>query len=364
MPDAISALRSEIDATDKRIIDALNERMRLAHKIGRCKAQLSREVLDEAREKEVITKLRRINEGPLLNDALTAIYREIFSGSRALQSPQRVAFLGPKGTYSYEAVIERFGHSVQLAPCSSISDIFEEMKQDTQTLGVAPIENSIEGSVRETLDQLMISDTLIVGEIALRIAHALMSVSGRVDDIEMVMSHPQALAQCRARLQRLLPGIPLVETSSTAKASEEALANPDVAAIGSERYGTTLGLRMVRRGVQDLEGNITRFVQLGRFVPAPTGADKTSIVFWTENKPGALFHALEKFAENKINLSRIESRPDRGAMAWKYAFFVDLEGHREDSAVAGCLEEISDSVTKLKLLGSYPAQESPISANG
>jgi chorismate mutase / prephenate dehydratase len=355
----LDELRIDIDSIDKDILRLLNNRMNLAQQVGKIKQANNQDVFDSSREDEVLNKLSDLNIGPLLNATLRAVYREIFSGSRALQSHQRIAFLGPIGTYSYEAATRYFGKSGQLIPCASITEIFEEMEQNFATSAVVPVENSIEGSVRETLDMLMLSSLEICAEVSLRISHALMNVSGKIEDIKQVMSHPQALAQCRQWLNRNIPGIPLSETSSTAKAAKNAIGDPNIAAIGNERFGVELGLSVIRRAIQDKSENITRFYVLGRQRPPRSRQNRTSIVFWTEDKPGALYTVLEKFSKHKINLSRIESRPDRGLTAWKYAFFVDLEGYRDDPDVAGCLKEVTEAVTNVKVLGSFPVEELP-----
>jgi len=355
----LEELRAKIDELDRDIVKLLNRRMTLSQEIGHFKSTSARNVVDREREAEILRRLATENPGPLSEQALSAVFREIFSGSRALQTPVTIAFLGPAGTYTHEAAIEMFGHSASFIPCLTVRDVFEEVIQGGVTYAVAPIENSIEGSVRETLDLLMTSSIGVCREVSLRVRHALMNLTGRIEDIRQVNSHPQALAQCRRWLADKLPDIPLRETSSTAKAAEQAMENEGTAAIASERIGTRLGLQIIRRGIQDSPENITRFFALGRVKSAPTGDDKTSIVFWTEDKPGALHRILTEFARHGINLSRIESRPDRGAVPWKYAFFVDLEGHRDDEKVATCLKEIADARTMVKVLGSFPSRPLP-----
>lgn len=355
----LEELRARIDELDRDFVKLLNRRMTLSLEIGHFKSAAARNVVDRERESEILRRLASENPGPLSEQALSSVFREIFSGSRALQSPVTIAFLGPAGTYTHEAAIEMFGHSASFLPCVTVRDVFEEVVHGGVTYAVAPIENSIEGSVRETLDLLMTSSIGVCREVSLRVSHALMNLTGRIEDIRQVISHPQALAQCRRWLANKLPGIPLRETSSTAKAAEQAMENEGTAAIASERLCIRLGLQIIRRGIQDSPENITRFFALGRAKPVPTGNDKTSIVFWTENKPGALHRILTEFAEHGINLSRIESRPDRGAVPWKYAFFVDLEGHRDDVEVATCLKEIADKRTMVKVLGSFPSRPLP-----
>jgi chorismate mutase / prephenate dehydratase len=355
----LEELRTRIDELDRDIVKLLNRRMTLSQKIGHFKSAAARSVVDRERETEILARLALENPGPISEQALSAIFREIFSGSRALQVPVTIAFLGPAGTYTHEAAIEMFGHSASFIPCQTVREVFEEVVHGGVTYAVAPIENSIEGSVRETLDLLMTSSIGICREVSLRVNHALMNRTGKIEDIRQVISHPQALAQCRRWLADKLPGIPLRETSSTAKAAEQAVENHGTAAIASERLGIRLGLQIIRLGIQDNPENITRFFALGRVKAAPTGNDKTSIVFWTEDKPGALHRALTVFAQHGINLSRIESRPDRGAVPWKYAFFVDLEGHRDDAEVANCLKEIGGKRTMVKVLGSFPSRPLP-----
>jgi chorismate mutase/prephenate dehydratase len=359
---SLQELRARIDELDRDIVRLLNRRMTLAQEIGHFKSATARNIVDRERETEILRRLTTENPGPLSEQALSAVFREIFSGSRALQAPVTIAFLGPAGTFTHEAAIEMFGHSASYLPCLTVRDVFEEVIHGGVTYAVAPIENSIEGSVRETLDLLMTSSICICREVSLRISHALMNLTGRIEDIRQVISHQQALAQCRRWLADKLPGIPLRETSSTARAAEQAMEDKETAAIASERIGIRLGLQIIRRGIQDSPENITRFFALGRLKSAPTGNDKTSVVFWTEDKPGALHRILKKFAQHEINLSRIESRPDRGAVPWKYAFFVDLEGHRDDAQVATCLKEIAGKRTMVKVLGSFPSRSMPADA--
>jgi len=357
-PD-LEDLRKRIDRIDQRILELLNERMVASTEIGGIKASQNQDVVDLGREESILQRLISLNSGPLPEKTLRAVYREIFSGSRALQFPVTVAFLGPLGTYSHEAALERFGESASYLPCHTVTDVFQELSQGAVTFGVVPVENTIEGSVRETLDLLMNSSVGVCGEIPLRITHALMNRTGRPEDIRTIASQPQALAQCRQWLMGRFPGIPLLETASTAQAAQKCSEDSSVAAIGNERLASILGLQVIRKGIQDKASNITRFLLLGDLRPAATGKDRTAIIFWTEDRPGALYRILEKFARHGINLSRIESRPDRGDMPWKYAFFVDLEGHRDDPTVQLCINELSGRETVAKILGSFPKADLP-----
>lgn len=357
--DKLETLRRKIDRIDRRILELLNERMVASTEIGGIKASQKQDVVDIRREESVLQRLISLNPGPLPETTLRAVYREIFSGSRALQYPVTVAFLGPLGTYSHEAALERFGESASYLPCHTVTDVFQEVAHRAVTFGVVPVENSIEGSVRETLDMLMSSSVGVCGEIPLKITHALMNLTGRPEDIRTIASHPQALAQCRQWLMGRFPGIPLLETPSTAQAAQRSAEDGGVAAIGNERLAPILGLQIIRRGIQDQASNITRFLLLGDVRPAATGNDKTALIFWTEDRPGALYRILERFSRHGINLSRIESRPDRGDMPWKYAFFVDLEGHRDDPTIQQCLKELSGRETVAKVLGSFPRSQLP-----
>ncbi len=354
--EKLEDLRAKIDGLDLQILDLLNNRMNLSVSIGLLKAAENQDAIDFVREEEILRRLEAHNSGPMRQETLKAIYREIFSGSRALQSPLRIAYLGPPGTHTHNAVLKKFGNSHSLLACSNVREIFEEVSRAEADFGVVPVENSVEGSVRETLDALIVSGVRICGEIVLPIRHALLNLSGRMETIQTVASHPQALAQCRQWLNQHLPSIRTLETSSTAKAAEKALENPETAAVANEAIAQTTALKVIKRHIQDVQDSVTRFLVLGRMKPAITGDDRTSIIFWTKNKPGALFNILEAFAGREINLCRIESRPVRGSVPWEYAFFVDLEGHRDDPNVSACLKEIEERGTEVKILGSYPVQ--------
>lgn len=352
--DTIKDLRTQIDGIDEEILDLLGKRMALSSKIGHVKYTGGRHVIDLEREEEILSRLLARNRDCIPENTLRAIYREIFSASRAIQAPETVAYLGPEGTFTHEASLERFGQAASYTECWTVSEIFDLVERGEATFGVVPIENSIEGSVRETLDRLMVAKTRVCGEISLLIKHALLNLTGRIEDVNRVVSHPQALGQCRMWLASRLPGIALEETSSTAKAALAAAEDSTVAAIANERAAVRFGLRIARRAIQDREENVTRFLVLGNLTPRPTGSDRTSLVFWTEDRPGALYRILEKFARFNLNLSRILSRPDRNASPWKYAFFVDVEGHWENPEVARCIEELASRETIVKVLGSYP----------
>lgn len=352
--ERIEDLRAKIDCLDRKIVDLLNRRMEVAKRIGEIKGAHGRDVIDLQREEGVLASLSAMNRGSLPNKTLRGIYREIFSASRNLQSPLTVAYLGPEGTFTHEASLERFGQAASYVGCSTVFEIFDLVEQGGVRFGVVPIENSIEGSVRETLDRLMVAKTPVCGEISLQISHTLVNLTGAIEDIRQVVSHPHALAQCRQWLASHLPGIALEETSSTARAAQRASQDATLAAIANERAAVRFGLQVIRTGIQDKVENITRFLVLGDLRQSPTGNDRTTLVFWTEDRPGALYGILEKFAGYGLNLSRILSRPNRNATPWKYAFFVDVEGHRDEPKVAQCLKELTSRQTTVKVLGSFP----------
>lgn len=356
----IETLRTAIDRIDRELVDLLNQRMIASLQIGEIKSASNRDILDTAREEEVLRRVAEANAGPLPQETLRAVYREILSGSRALQSRVSVAYLGPIGTNTHHAAQGKFGAAASYVPVSTIGEVFDEVGRDAVTFGVVPVENSIDGSIRETMDCLMTLRVGVCGEICLRVSHALMSLSGDLAEVRRVVSHPQALAQCRGWLRAHLPGIRLEECTSTAAAAEIAVSDLSVAAIANASLAEPAGLRLISRAIEDRADNMTRFLILGRSKPAPSGNDKTSIIFWTEDRPGALYGVLERFAAHTINLCRIESRPNKGVVPWKYAFFVDLEGHRDDPAVAACLEEIASSETTVKVLGSFPVHQVPM----
>lgn len=304
-------------------------------------------------KKKIYERLRAINPGPFPNDALRNVFREIISASLSLEEVQKVAYLGPDGTFTHLAAIKHFGLSVKPIPCRSIPEVFEDVEKRRCDYGVVPIENSLEGVVNHTLDMFSQSNLKICGEIFLEVAHHLMNKTGRLEDVKRIYSHPHAIAQCRKWLSENLPNIPIIEVESTAKAAEIASTDETIAAISSEMAELKYNLKIIYRNIEDMSNNFTRFLVIGNFEPEPTGNDKTSILFSVTHRAGSLFQALRIFAEEEINMTKIESRPSK-LKAWEYIFYVDIDGHAKSGKIKKALEKFSESVSFMKILGSYP----------
>ncbi|MEJ2717286.1 MAG: prephenate dehydratase [Deltaproteobacteria bacterium] len=352
--DEIGELRKRIEGLDAQIVQLLSDRARHAQEIGRLKHLNEIPVFDGCRERAVLDALAAGNAGPLPNSALRRIFTEIISACRALQGPTTVSFLGPEATFSHQAALEYFGRSCSFVPTDSIVDVFRQVEIGHVDFGVVPVENSTEGTVGLTLDQLAVTQVGICAEIFLRVSHALMSAERDLGTIERVFSHPQAIAQCLGWLSNKLPGRSLIHTSSTAAAAQRASQESGTAAVGSEMLAGVYGLEVLARDIQDRALNLTRFLVIGNQENARTGQDKTSVLFAVSHHPGALREALTPFAEQEVNISRIESRPSKET-PWEYVFFLDLEGHLADEGVATSVKKLAACVSRLKILGSYPA---------
>jgi chorismate mutase/prephenate dehydratase len=355
---SLKTLREELRKKDREIVKLLNERAKLSIEVGKVKEVEGREVYDPSLESKVYERLMEINEGPLSNSALDNIFGQIISSSRALQAPITVAYLGPEASFSYLAAQSHFGKSAQYSPQSTISEIFDEVERGKVSLGVAPGENSVEGFVKATLDKLISTPLSIRAEIFLRISHCLISTCERMDKIKRVYSHPQALAQCQGWLRKNLPNCPVFGLDSTAVAAKRVLEDREGAAIGNPLAATTYGLRVIAEGIEDNVSNTTRFFVMGRGKNMPTGRDKTSMLFGTPHVPGALYHALEPFAREHLNLTRIESYPMKNRM-WEYLFFIDFASHIDEQRAKKCLEHMERVTTFVKVLGSYPRGDAP-----
>ena len=351
--------RKEIDNIDHQIFELLKDRQRIAEDIGKIKKKLGLEVFDPAREKRILEDLASRADERLSYETLRAIFNEIISAARFVQLPIKVGFLGPEGTFSHLAAISLFGHSVSLFPLDSIEDVFSKVEKGLCHQGVVPIENSYEGSVNTTLDMLYRYDLKINGEVLIRIRHNLMSKARDIEKIKKIYSHPMAIAQCRSWIKNHLGNVSLHETQSTAMAAKIVLEDEESAVIGNRLLANLYSLNTLGEGIEDSPDNITRFLSIGkRAISDPTGKDKTSILFFLRDRPGALFMALEALAKKKINMTRIESRPMK-TRKWEYLFFVDLEGHEKEADVNEALLEMEDSCVLLKRLGSYPAADRP-----
>lgn len=348
--DSLSAYRARIDALDDDLLRLVNERALLAREIGRLK---NGTVYRPEREAQILRRLTEHNQGPLDNDSVISLFREIISACLALEKPLSIAYLGPAGTFSQNAAIAHFGHAATLRDCVSIDEVFREVEAEASDYGIVPVENSTGGAVGLTLDRIAQTPLKICGEVMLRIHHHLLSRCGAIAEIKKIYSHAQSFAQCHEWLNRNLSGVERVSVESNALAASLAADEAGAAAIGAEAAGEHYALQTLARNIEDEPSNTTRFWVLGRHDVARSGQDKTSIVVGAANRPGAMFELLEPFARYAVSMSRLESRPARGAL-WEYLFFIDIEGHREDHAVAAALDDLGNKAAFLKILGSYP----------
>ena len=353
----LSQLRKEIDQIDEKILELLNKRARIARKIGELKKKNNLEVHIPERERQIFERLLKLNRERFSEsfppEALLHIYREIISACLSLEKPLKIAYLGPKATFTHQASLEYFGFSAQYVSCPTIRDVFLEVESGRADYGVVPVENTIEGVVNYTLDMFLESDLKISGEVVIPINLHLLSNHESLPDIKRVYSHKLAIGQCRKWIEKNLPSATVVETDSTAKACEIALEEEGSGAIASEVASYTYHLNILARNIQESSDNFTRFLIVSKRSMKPTGKDKTSLIFAVRDEPGALYKVLEVFYKRGINLTKIESRPSR-RKAWDYVFFVDMEGHREDPEVRETLNELKTRTQMVKILGSYP----------
>lgn len=345
-------LRRKIDNIDKEITVLLNKRASIAKDIGSLKKHMGKAVYMPDREREVYTNILEKNKGPLSDKAIMAIYREIMSSSLGLEKDLKIAYFGPEATFTHLAAIKKFGSNVDYYPCLSITDVFREVEAKRSDYGVVPIENSTEGVISHTLDMFINSDLKICSEVSLEISHNLIAKC-KMPFIKKVYSNPQVFGQCRLWLEVNLHRRELVEVSSTSKAAEIASKEKNSAAITNILAAERYKLNILARDIQDNPGNVTRFLVIGDVVPSPTNKDKTSIMISIKDKVGALHDILVPFKKNKVNLTKIESRPSK-RKAWEYYFFVDMLGHCEDLNVQKALKELEAKAAYLKVLGSYP----------
>jgi len=355
---SLKDLREKLYKKDQELIKLLNERTQLSIEVGRTKNSLGRKIYDPSQEGKVYEYLREINEGPLPESDLTNIFREIISSSRALQEPTTVAYLGPEASFCYLAAQSHFGKSSLYYSQTRVAEVFDEVERDRISWGVVPVENSLEGSVKTTLDRLIATPVNIRAEIFLRVSHCLLSRGTKTEKIKRVYSHPQALAQCQGWLRRNLPHCHRIEVDSTVAAATRLLKDRKGAAIGSAHAAVTYGLKIIAEGIEDSPSNTTRFFVIGRGQSAMTGNDKTSVLFAAAHVPGSLHRALGPFAKERVNLTRIESYPTRDRIG-KYLFFVDFAGHRDEKKIKKCLTNMEGVTTIFKVLGSYPRGGAP-----
>lgn len=352
--ERIAKLRDEIDALDEKIQAAVTRRARHAREIGEIKRSAGMEnVYRPEREAEVLSRVVARNQGPLPNESLVQVFREIISGCRGLEAQLRIAFLGPEGTYTQEAALRHFGHAVQTLALSAIDEVFRDVEAGHAQFGVVPVENSTEGVINHTLDMFMVSPLRICGEIELPIHHHLMAKGATLDGAKRVLSHQQSLAQCREWLDANLPGIERVAVSSNAEAARRAAADNSAVAIAGESAARLYGLSVLASNIEDRPDNTTRFLVIGKVEPPASGRDKTSLLLSGRNVPGALHRLLAPLARHGVNMTRIESRPSH-EKPWEYVFFLDVEGHVRDRRFKTVLKALEKEAAFVKWLGSYP----------
>jgi chorismate mutase / prephenate dehydratase len=351
--DKLKPLRERIDAIDRQLLDLLNQRAQVAQQVGHVKAETNAPVFRPEREAQVLRSVAERNPGPLKSDDVQTIFREIMSACRALENRVTVAFLGPIGTFSEQAVYQQFGRAIESMPCASIDDVFRAAEAGTADFGVVPIENSSEGVVNRTLDLLLQTSLFISGEVGLPVHHSLMTKSGSMDGVTRICAHSQALAQCQRWLNQHYPQIERQAVTSNGEAARLASGDPSIAAIASEIAAQGYQLQIVRAHIQDDPHNRTRFAVIGNLHTAPSGKDQTSVVLSVSNKAGAVYQLLAPLAKHGVSMTRFESRPARTG-TWEYYFFVDIEGHVLEEKVAKALSELKENAAYFKILGSYP----------
>ena len=351
----LGKLRIEIDSLDKQILELISRRANCAQQV----ATVKREADETAafyrpeREAQVLRRIKEANPGPLDDEEMARLFREIMSACLALEERQTIAYFGPEGTFTQAAALKHFGHSVHTKPVSAISEVFREVESRVCDFGVVPIENSTEGVVNHTLDSFLNSPLKICGEVEMRIHQHLLAKQPELEKLKRIYSHPQSLAQCREWLDAHLPGVERIHAASNADAARRAAEEEGSGAIAGEVAAELYNLKMLQRNIEDNPENVTRFLVIGRQSVEPSQDDKTSILVSAHNRPGSLHSLLSPFADNNVSLARIESRPSRG-VNWEYVFFLDLEGHQDDENIKAALKSLETSVQMVRVLGSYP----------
>lgn len=351
----LGEVRTRIDGIDAQIQGLIAERARWAQQVGRAKGKLAAAVdyYRPEREAQVLRQVVDRNDGPLADDVLLRLFREIMSACLAQQEPLRVGYLGPEGTFSMQAALRHFGHSIKALPMASIEEVFQEVEAGHADFGVVPVENSGQGTIQSTLDMFLASNVRICGEVELRVHQYLLARSGQLEGIERVYSHPMSLAQCRGWLRQHLPRVETVPVASNAEAARRARNADDAAAIAGEAAGLAYGLKVVAGPIEDRDDNTTRFLVLGRSAFPASGNDRTSLLIFIRDQPGALYQILEPLARRGISMNRIESRPAHTGL-WHYAFFIDVGGHADEAPLKDALAEMHQAAGEVRVLGSYP----------
>jgi chorismate mutase/prephenate dehydratase len=353
---ALEDLRERIDDIDMRIQNLIADRARTAREIGERKGvKHAADYYRPEREAQVLRRVKERNTGPLSDEEMVRVFREVMSACLAQEEPLKIAYLGPEGTFTHQAVTKHFGHSVRALSVPTIDEIFHEVESGIADFGIAPVENSTEGTVNHTLDMFLTSPLKICGEVELRIHQHLMGRMKELSQIKRICSHSQSLAQCRGWLAQYLPNVELIQVSSNAEAARRARDEEGTAALAGDAAALVYELRVLFREVEDQGDNTTRFLTIGRKLFPPSGSDKTSLLISHagEQGPGLLLALLTPLAKHGINMTRIESRPSR-RRKWDYVFFVDVDGHAEESPLAEAIEEIRAQSDLFRVLGAYP----------
>lgn len=351
----LAQARQRIDSIDRELQALIGERARWAQQVGRAKGPLKAAVdyYRPEREAQVLRMVVDRNAGPLSDIELVRLFREIMSACLAQQEPLRIGFLGPEGTFSQQAAQKHFGHSAHLLPLASIEEVFQEVEAGHADFGIVPVENSGQGTIQSTLDMFLTSPLKICGEVELRVRQYLLARNEGLAGIERVYGHPQSLAQCKVWLRQHLPHAERVPVASNAEGARRARGSEDAAAIAGESAAHVYGLRVLAGPIEDRPDNTTRFLVLGRDLFPPSGRDRTSLLVFVKDQPGALFNALRPFADNGVSMNRIESRPAHSGL-WQYAFFIDLLGHVDDAPMRAALQALAPHAAEIRILGSYP----------
>ncbi len=352
----LGVVRDEIDSLDGQILELLNKRARCAQKVGEIKAKHGEAgfIYRPEREAQVLRRIQDCNPGPLSDEAVTWLFREVMSACLSLEQPLSVAFLGPLGSFTGTAATKHFGHAARLLPQASIDDVFREVEAGHAHYAVVPVENSTEGAVGRSMDLLFATPLKVCGEVVLRIHQNLMTRETSLDKVTKVYSHAQSLAQCHEWLNRNLPNVPRISVGSNSQAAEMAMQEGGAAAIAGEAAAERFNVPILVANIEDEPNNTTRFLVLGRHEAGISGRDKTSLIMSAPNRTGSLHGLLLPLAEAGVSMTRLESRPARHTL-WDYVFFVDIDGHCDEPKVAKALAELQHKAAFLKVLGSYPA---------
>ena len=357
-PGDLADLRQRIDDLDRKIVELLNERASVVVEIGKAKQVNNAPIYAPDREQVVLKRIAEINKGPLPQKTLQAIYRELMSGSFALEKPLRVGFLGPEGSFSHLAAVRKFGSSIEYLPMTDIRAVFEEVERGHCDLGIAPIENSVGGGVIDTMDCCLSTNVRICAEVIVEIHHNLLA-NCSPEEIKVIASKPEVFAQCRNWLSTSFNEVQLGPVASSSRAAEMAANEKGMAAIGSSLAAELYGLKIIFANIEDASSNMTRFFVLSKTPAKRTGNDKTAIIFTTAHKAGALVDVLNVFAANGVNLTNIDTRPSK-RRNWEYYFFIDAEGHYEDPNFQNALSEARQHCGELHVLGSFPKAIEPV----